>query len=117
MLCERCAVIKSHRPAHGRVKTGQDFRDRGNGLCGGFAREPGHDCQPCLALVQHQKRAVMLADHQVTLPVAYFDTLIGGVRTLRYMRFSGDLVLRPARAAAPTGLAAREVSPKLLGFL
>ena len=34
MLCALCAVIKSDRPAHGRVRTDQDFRDRGNDLCG-----------------------------------------------------------------------------------
>ena len=117
MFCELRAVIKSHGPAHGRVEPGQDFRDCGHGLRGGFAGEPGHDCQPCLTLVQDQKRAVMLADHKVALPVACLGTFIGSVRTLGYMGFSGDPVLRPAGAAAPAGLAAREVSPKLLGFL
>lgn len=49
--------------------------------------------------------------------MACLGTGVGGLRTLRNMDLVRDLVFGPSGAVPPASLAAREVSPELLGLL
>lgn len=117
MAGELGAVVEGHGPAQFRVQPGEDIGDRSDGFGGGLAGQTGHDGQPRLALVQHQKWSVALANYQIGLPMTRLGSLIRGPGSLRNMRLIGDPVLRSARPAATGRLTAHQIPPELFGLL
>ena len=111
-------IIESDGLAQRGFDAGEDRQHDRDGLGGGLSGEPRGECHAGFALMENEHGPHALADDEVALPMTGFGS---GVDILGPF-VDGDAILdrisrRPRSAGTTAFVAAREITPQLLGFL